>query len=235
MSDIFHEVEEDLRRERLKKLWDRYGIFVIGAAVAIVLATAGQRGWVYWQATRAAASGDRFVAAVDLADTGDFASAETALNTVIAEGSGDYPVLARFRLASARAEAGEVAAAIIDFDRLAADGAVGEELQSLARLRAATLLVDSGSRDEVAERIEALAAGGSTWRNAAAEIMGLAAWKADDFAEAGKWYGQILGDPNSPAAMRRRADLALSVIAAAGGPPKPAASGLPLPTGAGLN
>ncbi|MCC2113748.1 MAG: hypothetical protein KDJ16_17055, partial [Hyphomicrobiales bacterium] len=102
-------------------------------------------------------------------------------------------------------------------------------------LRAAMLLVDSGSREEVAKRIEALAAGGSTWRNAAAEIMGLAAWKANDFDAAGKWYGQILGDPSSPSAMRRRADLALSVIAAAGGPAKSAASSLPLPTGPDLN
>ena len=78
MSDIFHEVDEELRRERLGKLWDRYGIFVIGAAVAIVLATAGHRGWQYWQTTRAAASGDKFVAAVDLADTGQVSDAELA-------------------------------------------------------------------------------------------------------------------------------------------------------------
>ncbi len=45
MSDIFREVDEDLRREQFKRLWDRFGTYVIGLAVLIVVVTAGYRGW----------------------------------------------------------------------------------------------------------------------------------------------------------------------------------------------
>ena len=49
MADIFQEIEEDLKRERVEVLWEKYGNWVIGAAVAIVLATAGIKGWGSYQ------------------------------------------------------------------------------------------------------------------------------------------------------------------------------------------
>ena len=45
MSDIFREVDEDIRRDQIKKLWDRFGPYVLGLALLIVLGTAGYRGW----------------------------------------------------------------------------------------------------------------------------------------------------------------------------------------------
>ena len=40
MTDLFREVEEDLRREQFSKLWEKYGAWVIGLAVGIVVLTA---------------------------------------------------------------------------------------------------------------------------------------------------------------------------------------------------
>ena len=235
MTDIFHEVEEELRRERLRTLWDRYGIFVIGAAVALVLVTAGYRGWLYWQNGRAASSGDMFVTAVDLADNDDYPAAITALEKVIAEGTGGYPVLARFRLATVKASSGDTAGAVVDFDRLAADSDIDPHLRNLARIRAAMILVDSATRQDVEKRVAELAEGSTTWRNMAAELIGLAAWKSDDLAAAGKWYERILGDPSAPETIKRRAQLALAVIAAAGGPVEPPALGSAPPVEPGGN
>ena len=73
MTDIFKEVDEDLRREQFRKLWDRFGPYVIGLAILIVVATAGIRGWDYWQEKQAQATGDRFLAALDLANQGKHA------------------------------------------------------------------------------------------------------------------------------------------------------------------
>lgn len=40
MSDIFQEVEEDVRRERYEKLWKKYGNYIIALAVLIVAGVA---------------------------------------------------------------------------------------------------------------------------------------------------------------------------------------------------
>ena len=66
MADIFHEVDEEVRREQLKKLWDRYSIYLIAAAVLIVLAIAAWRGYEYWVAKRAATAGAAYEAAASL-------------------------------------------------------------------------------------------------------------------------------------------------------------------------
>ncbi len=100
MTDIFREVEEDIRRDQIKRAWDRLGPYVLGVAVLIVLGTAGYRGWEYWQGRQAAATGDRFIAALQLATDGKHDDAIKALQVIIYNGSGGYPVLARFRLAA---------------------------------------------------------------------------------------------------------------------------------------
>ena len=120
MSDIFKEVDEDLRREQFKKLWDRFGPYVIGLAILIVVATAGYRGWDYWQERQAQATGDRFLAALDLADKGEHDKAIAALKAIEANGSGQYPVLAGFRVASEMAAAGNTQDAIAEYDAIAA-------------------------------------------------------------------------------------------------------------------
>ena len=54
MADIFREVDEDLKREQFKRLWDRFGIYAIIAAVLVVALTGGWRGYLAWEQSRAA-------------------------------------------------------------------------------------------------------------------------------------------------------------------------------------
>ena len=83
MSDIFREVDEDLRREQYKRLWDRFGGYVIGLAVLIVVAVGGYKAWEWWENSRAAASGDRFLAALMLSEEGKHEEAIAALGNAV--------------------------------------------------------------------------------------------------------------------------------------------------------
>ena len=62
MSDdsFIREVNEELRQDQFKSLWRRFGPIAIGAAVLLVLATAGYVGYERWTSSRANASGDAF-------------------------------------------------------------------------------------------------------------------------------------------------------------------------------
>jgi hypothetical protein len=107
VSDIFQEVDEEVRREQLKKLWDRYSIYLIALAVLIVVGVSGWRGYEYWVAKKAAAAGAAFEAAAALSEQGKHAEAEAAFAKVAVEAPAGYRVLARMRVAGARAsEAG---------------------------------------------------------------------------------------------------------------------------------
>ena len=212
MTDIFREVDEDLRREHLKKLWDRYGSYVIGLAILIVVATAGYRFWQYWQESQAQASGDRFVAALKLADQGEHGQAVTALADLTRSGSGDYPVLAGFRIAGEKAAANDSKGAVAEYDAIAARPGTPVLVRDLARLRAALLLSESASVAELTTRIGDLAATGNGWRHSAREILGLAAFRENDLATARKYFGDIAADKETPGDLRQRAQLILAVI-----------------------
>lgn len=223
MTDIFKEVDEDLRREQLKKLWDRFGPYVIGLAILIVVATAGIRGWEYWQEKQAQATGDRFLAALDLATQGKHQEAITALKAVEANGSGSYPILAKFRIASELAASGNAKDAVAEYDAIAARGDASEAIKTLARLRAAAMLVDTISVDDLQKRIGDLASTGNVWRHNARELLGLDAWRTGDYQAARKYFDEINNDQEAPGDLRQRAQVMLSLITARIGAPKPAA------------
>ena len=225
MTDIFKEVDEDLRHEQLKKLWDRFGPFVIGLAILIVVATAGYRGWIYWQEKQAQATGDRFLAALDLANKGEHEQAIAALKSIEANGSGQYPVLAGFRVASEMAAAGNAQDAIQEYDAIAAKSGNSSALKALARLRAASLLVDTSNLEDMQKRLDDLASTGNVWRHNARELLGLTAWRVGNYEAARKYFDEINSDQESPADLRQRAQVMLSLITARiGTPPAPAKS-----------
>jgi hypothetical protein len=210
VSDIFQEVDEEVRREQLKKLWERYGHHAVAAAVLLVAAVAAWRGYEWWEAKKAAESGAAFEAAVTLAEAGKRSEAETAFAKVAADGTPGYRHLARLREA---AELGQTdpKAAIAAYDKIAADGAVGPVLQDLAALRAGGLLIDAGSLAEAQRKLEPLAAAERTFRYTARELLVLAAWRAGDSAAVKRWSDMILTDAQTPASTRSRVEMLMAL------------------------
>ena len=215
-DSFIREVNEELRSERAKQVWKNFGPLLIGGAVAVVIGTAAWVGYQHWTDSKASASGDKFLAALDLAASGKNDEAIAALDDLEKTGYGSYPVLARMRAASVQAAKGDAAAAVAAFDAVAADSAVPSPMRDVARLRAAYLLVDSGSYDDVAKRVETLSADGNPMRSGAREALGLAAWKAERFDDAAKLYQQIANDNLAPANIRQRANTMLDLMRGAG-------------------
>ncbi|QGA57377.1 tetratricopeptide repeat protein [Brucella sp. 2280] len=215
-DSFIREVNEELRSERAKQVWRNFGPALIGAAVAVVLGTAGWVGYQHWTDSKASASGDKFLAALDLAAAGKTDEALAAFTDLEKTGYGSYPVLARLRAASVLADKGDAAAAVKAFDEISADNSVPEPLRNIARLRAGYLLVDNGSYDDVAKRVEPLSADGNPMRTSAREALGLAAWKAERFDDAIKLFKLVAEDSLAPANARQRANTMLDLMHSAG-------------------
>lgn len=212
---IFREVDEELRGDRLRALWRRFGPYVIGAAVAVVLLVAANEGWSWWQNSNAARSSDQFYGALELAENGDIAGAQAALNDVVAQGSGGYPTLARFRQASLLARDGKTQEAVAAYDTLATSE-TNPRLRELALVMAAYLLVDNGDVSAVLQRVGGLAVPDNPMRNAAREAIGLTQYKAGDLSAAVATFGQILADPVVGQEARSRADMYMAQLISQG-------------------
>ena len=218
MSDdsFIREVEEELRSDQLKKFWEKFKWLIIGGAVAIVALTAGYRGYLVYSQGQAAKSGDSFLEAIDLSNEGNRAEAIARLEELSQSGSGEYPALAKLRLAAEYANQGETDRAIEAFDSIAADSGFDETLRDVAKLRAGLLQVDHGSYEDVAGRLQQLANTGEPFRHSAREGLGLAAWKAKDYKQALIWFSAIVEDIAAPSGIRTRATVMLDLLAGLG-------------------
>ena len=215
-DQFIREVNEELREDRLKQFWEQYKILIIGAAVLVVAGTAGFRGWEYYTKTQAAGSGDRFIEAIGLSDDGRHDEAIARLEALGRDGYGQYPALAKLRIASELADAEKFDEAISAYDEIAADSGFNEAFQSIAKLRAGLLLVDHGDLSEVETHLNDLAAAGEPFRHSAREGLGLAYYKAGDLKKAYEQFKSIADDTESAGGARSRASVMLELLAGKG-------------------
>lgn len=214
-QNIFREVDEELRSDRMRALWRRFAPFVIGAAVAVVAVVAVNEGWTWYHSNNAASSSDELYAAFELIDGGDLTAAQTQLDALIADGSGSYPTLAQFRKAGVLATEGKAAEAVAAYDALA-NSLSNTRLRELALVLGGTLMVDAGSLADVESRVSSIAVEGSPLRNAAREALGLAQYKAGDFAAAQASFEAVVNDPLTQSTVRNRMGYYLAQLLAEG-------------------
>jgi hypothetical protein len=205
VSELFDEVDEEVRREQLKKLWDKYSIYIVAGMILIIAAVGGWRGYQYLEAKKAAEAGAAFDNAVELAEANKHTEAEAAFADLVAKAPFGYRVLSRLRLAAEVAHR-DVQAAAKMFDEIASDRSVGVAEQDLARIRAAQLLLESTSYPNMKERLEVATAPGATFRHTARELLALSAWRANDAAATRQWLDLIANDGETPPSLRSRAE-----------------------------
>jgi hypothetical protein len=212
VSDIFNEVDEEVRREKLKQLWDRYSIVIIAVALLIVVGVAGWRGYQWNEDRKAAAAGAAFEAAAEQADQGKHQEAEAAFAKVAADATPGYRMLAKFREAAAVARRDKPAAVKL-YDEIGKMPGVGPLQADLAQVRAGMLLVDTAPLPELTARLEPLTARDRPFRHTARELLALAAYRAGDAAAAKRWHEMITADAETPEATRSRVDVLMALSA----------------------
>ena len=205
MSELFDEVDEEVRRDQLKKLWDQYSIYIVAGAILIIAGVGGWRGYEYLEGKKAAEAGAAFDRAVELSEENKHAEAEAAFNDLAAKAPSGYRMLARLRAAAEIAGRDPQGAAKM-YDDIAADRSVGKPEQELAKIRAAELLLETASYPSMLARLEPSTVPGATFRHTARELLALSAWRANDTAAARKWLDLIANDGETPSSLRSRAE-----------------------------
>jgi hypothetical protein len=215
VADIFQEVDEEVRREKLKQLWERYSLLIIAACVLIVVGIGAWRGYDWYVAREAAKAGARFEAAVSLMEQNKAKEAEAAFADIAKTAPAGYAMLARLREANALA-ASDKAAAVKAYDAIAADGGVPPVFKDLASVRAGILLVDTAQFSEMQHRLDPVAQSDRAFRHSARELLALSAWRNNDVSAAKKYLDLIAKDAETPSGVRARADVLAALIVSTG-------------------
>jgi hypothetical protein len=205
LSDIFREIDEELRRDNLAQLWKKYGNYVIGLAVLIVVATAAIVGWRTYQDRQREAQGGEYAAALDLARQGKDGDAAAAFASLSQKADPGRAVLARFEEAASKVNAGDLAGAIAIYDQLAANNSVDGAFRGAATLLSARYTFDKGDPQTAIAKLQPLTAPTNAWHGLALEMAALAKLKSGDKTMAQKDFDALGKDTTAPQAVRQRA------------------------------
>ncbi|WP_455479661.1 DUF2659 family protein [Bartonella sp. B23] len=210
------EVNAEFRQEKALAFWRRYGFLIIGAAIIFILMIVAYQIYHHEQIKKADYIGDTFVKSLEFADAHHFDEAIKHLENVKASNFGGYPFLARLREASLLMEQGDAVKSVEVFDSVAVDEAAPQILRKVAKIRAAYILVDTGTFDDVKKRVKDMANDIDPMRMSAREALGLAAYKAYKMDDAIAYFRKISEENVLGSKVADRARIMLELIQAEG-------------------
>jgi hypothetical protein len=214
-EEFIREVDEELQREQLAKLWRRYGGLVVGLALLVVVGTAAKVGWDYWRQRAMAAEASRFSAAEQALAAAKPAEAADQFAALAAEGDTGYAALARLKEAEARTALEDRAGADKALAELGQAGTDDVILRELGVLLATARELDTADPAELARRLEPLAADEAPWRYRARELLAVVAIRAGDLDKARKLLEPLSREVGVPPTQQRRAQELLDAIGGA--------------------
>jgi hypothetical protein len=209
-ESLFREVDEEVRQDEYKKLWQRHGKLISTAIAAVVLGVGGYEFYKHYEQQQAEQAAVVYNEALKKAGDGKLDDALAALKAVNHKGVGQ---LAQLKEADLLAEKGEKEKAVAAYDAFAASAANDPTLVDTAKIKAGYLLVDTSTPDQLLVRLGAYDKDTEIWRHQAREIFGLSAWRIKDYAMADRYMKALVDDLETPQGMRQRAMMMVQLIA----------------------
>jgi hypothetical protein len=203
-TDFIREIEEDIRRDRWKRLWDRYGLLATAAVVLLVVGVASWSVWRNLETQRAEAQTAELSRLIDRAATADAGTAD-AMAAFARGADPGRAALARFNEAATRAKAGDTAAAIAVWDGLARTGDLAPAWRDLATLLSVLNQIDGGDPAALDARLAALDATANAYRFSVREMRAILALRQNRPERALEIWRALTEDAETPQGVRTRA------------------------------
>jgi hypothetical protein len=212
-DSLIREIDEDLRRDRMLRLWKRYRLALAGLLVLVLASVAAVQIWKHFEAKRLGEAAAAFAEA-QAAAARDPALAAAGFAKLAESGPKGYALMARFEEAALLARQGNRAEAIAAYEAVArqTDEAVYRDLAMLLSVMVAMQAATTAEMDlpEVQAKLTRLAEPTNPWRFSARELQALIALKSGQLGEANRLLKDLRDDAAAPAGIRERAELLLS-------------------------
>ena len=206
MADIFDEINEELRQDRMTALWQRYGKYVIAFVVAVVAGVSLTQGYGYYTQQRDARSADVFFNAILSDDVAKTLEAGTE------QLSGGYALLAEFRLAAALAEKAQAAEAEQHYLSIAARDDIQQIYRDIALLLSVMQASETTQVSALQTRLDPLISSTSPLKGLALEQAAALDVRRGNRAAAIEKLNELVALTDIPASLRQRASQILTVL-----------------------
>lgn len=201
-ESLFREVDEEVRQEQYKKIWQRYGNVLIALCFVVVAGVGGFKGWQYWQIKQSETAGENYFTALKTAASD---KPDEGLQQLAAIDHKGFKTLAQIRSAALLAKQGKAKEALDIYSAVIGDIHAAPALRDLAAIRAAYLEADTLAPADLKARLVRFDASDSTWKNEMREVIAVSAWRIKDYKMADDMAQAIIADPQAGPGIRQRA------------------------------
>ncbi len=214
MPDLLDEIKEDLKEENLIRLWNKYGNHIIGAAVGLVIATAGVTGWKSYQKSQNEKMGDKLYTAFELDHRADFDGSIKAYETLEQDNKAFYSGIAEFRKAGVLFEKGKKEEANLIYKKISDDKKAPKEIRDLAEIYFIYNSVDFSNPDNaLMEKVQKISGDKSAvFASSAKELLAYMQYGKKDYAAAEKTFDELTKGLETPPSMRTRSEEMLNIV-----------------------
>jgi hypothetical protein len=209
--DVFDQVEEELRSDRYKRLARTWLPVAGGVLLVALIAALAWWGWQKMETSKADRASIAYQRGLESLEANNLVGAEAAFVQAADEGNAAYRALALQHRAGIAVQQNRVPAAVELFDEAAA--ASGEPLlRDGAAYKAALLLMDTASFEDIQARLEPLTEEGRPFRAFAREALAMAQLQHGKTAEARSTLVVLKNSLDTPREITQRAELAIASI-----------------------
>lgn len=212
-EDAFiREIDEELKNEKLKKIWDRYGLFIILFVVLAISATVSFETFKAWNQKRNQEFSNAYAYALNLQNQGKYGEAMGVLENIEKSKKGIYSDLAQIQMANVLVEQGKVEPAMAIWEKIVADADFNQQMREVATIKLASYKLDFAPSEEIQKMLSPFVAVNGPWTNIAKEMLAMLAIREGNNTQARAYYQEISSAENTPEALRARAQDMLNVL-----------------------
>ena len=212
LDNFFKEVSEDVQNDKLKKIWDTYGLHIIIAIIIVLTIAVSFETLKAWRVKRNETWSDAYAYALNLQNQGKYDESLKVLADIAQKNKGIYSDIAEIQKANILFEQGKNAEALALLENIVQNEDINPKMRHITAVKLATYKLDTAPRDEIEKLLTPLMQEESSWKNIAKEMLAMLEIREGNIEKAKTIYEEILNSPDLSDGLKLRVQDMLSAL-----------------------
>lgn len=200
------EVNEELKNEKIKHIWEKYGLFIIAVVTISLTAAISFETIKGWYNKKFQDISDAYSAAVVLQEQEKYDESNKILQAVEEKADNHiYAQLVQFQQANILLEQNKTDEAITILQNIINDEKSDKSLKEIAIIKIASYKLENATFEDIEALLKGMVEEKGNWTVIAQEILAMSAIKHKNLEKAKELYTSILTNPETPENIKNKA------------------------------
>ncbi len=209
---LFQEINEELKQEKMRNFWKKYGILATVVVIAALTFAVSFESIKAWQNKKAQTWSDTYAYAYNLQIQGKYDESIAVFKDIEQQNGGIYRDIAQMQIANILLEQAKNDEALTVLTALVNNPDANASIQNMAVFKLASYKLDNAPREEVEALLNRLIIDNGSWVNVAKEMKAMLEIREGNLSQALEIYNDILNNNELSDTLKSRVQDMISVL-----------------------